>query len=122
MASFTAKEIAAAAAQRAALAAKKAKDRIKYSPKMLKKLGPSAKIDRPAVRKKNVFDLLARFKNYGIGQVVTRTIWKKYWSSPDFCDCFWTVTRVKPRNRVSPLQINHQHEFLRFSLCRDLLC
>jgi len=96
------KDAAAAAAKAAALrAAKSVKSREHYSPKMLKKLAPAAKIDRKILKTgKNAFDILAQFRNFGIGQTLTRKIWRKYWTDPNVCDCFWTVTRVRPRNRV----------------------
>jgi hypothetical protein len=68
-----------------------------------KLLPAAAKIVRNK-RAASLFDVLFRYKNFGVGTNVYRYRWKKYWTKPDVPDCYVTITRVKVKRRVRPVQ------------------
>jgi hypothetical protein len=50
---------------------------------------------RQKKRGNNLFDLAFRYKDYGgSGRIYTRSVWKKHWTTPNKCDCFWIVDKV----------------------------
>jgi hypothetical protein len=52
-------------------------------------------------RGNNFFDLAFRHKDYGgSGRIYSRYIWKKYWTTPNKCDCYWIIDKVVETCRV----------------------
>lgn len=52
-------------------------------------------------RPKKLFYILNRLEKFGVGRKVTRVIWKQEQqlqeTTGDFQPCYWTITRVVPR-------------------------
>lgn len=53
----------------------------------------ATKVAAEAVKRKNLFDILFQYQNFGIGLKLTRSLWHRP-------DCHWTITRVIPTSQV----------------------
>ncbi|CAG8495988.1 2316_t:CDS:2 [Paraglomus brasilianum] len=75
---------------------------------LLKQSSKTIPIIRSARAKKNLYELLNVYPNYGVGLlVVRRWMVPDKWVGKGFKDCYYKVTRV----RLKPLNIKHGRAF-----------